>query len=279
LSLWTFVQCVLKAMNSTFCISWPAYKLMNYVHNSGATMRFLNYGYMAQDKEDKEIFKRIESDLENEPKISHARIQLYERTLALCPWHPHNLKGKRFLEISCGHLGGLDWILKTHPELSSVQGLDKWPSNPNDPRVIVGDAQNIPLPDNSVDIILNVEASHIYDNEDKFWQQCRRVLRPGGYMVWTDFRATSYADRTFEMAEKAGLTMVTKIDVTRGVLEALEQQNMYTDEVAVFLKRHWWTRLVVPMWKGISLVPGTFWHRDFQAGRWVYLAACWQKKM
>ena len=79
------------------------------------------------------------------------------QTFSLCPDYPHALAGKDFYEVSCGHMGGLDWFAKAHPELASVRGLDFAPADVDDPRVVKGDAQDMPLEDACLDIIMNVE--------------------------------------------------------------------------------------------------------------------------
>jgi SAM-dependent methyltransferase len=80
------------------------------------------------------------------------------------------------------------------------------PPDPNDPRVVVGDAQNMPMPNECVDIIMNVEATHCYGDEGEFYQECMRILRPGGYLCWTDFRPIGwYEEKVFRLSAKAGL--------------------------------------------------------------------------
>ena len=51
-----------------------------------------------------------------------------------------------------------------------------------------GDAQNLPFPDESFDAVINVEASHIYPNFERFLGEVARVLRPGGHFLYADFR-------------------------------------------------------------------------------------------
>lgn len=88
-------------------------------------------------------------------------------------------------------------------------------------RVIKGDAYALPLPDNSVDIVLNCEASHAYGDCKRFMrvrlrsvldkktfvlQEVLRVLRPGGYFCWADFRFTGFfTEWVYTEAHDAGL--------------------------------------------------------------------------
>src|SRR5437016_10678551 len=43
-----------------------------------------------------------------------------------------------------------------------------------------GDAENLPLSDASVDVVVNLESSHCYGSMDRFLSEVYRVLRPGG---------------------------------------------------------------------------------------------------
>merc|ERR1719460_1375102 len=48
---------------------------------------------------------------------------------------------------------------------------------------VQGDAENLPFPDASFDIVVNVESSHTYPHFDRFVAEVRRVLRPNGRFV------------------------------------------------------------------------------------------------
>lgn len=59
-------------------------------------------------------------------------------------------------------------------------------------------SQALPLPDGSVDVILNIESACHYSNRSRFLVECARVLRPGGRLAATDLMAAdglSPADR------------------------------------------------------------------------------------
>ena len=53
-------------------------------------------------------------------------------------------------------------------------------------RFRVGDAERIPARDNSVDAVVNVEASFCYASLDRFLAEVTRVLRPGGRLHIAD---------------------------------------------------------------------------------------------
>ena len=60
-----------------------------------------------------------------------------------------------------------------------------------------GDAQDLPFPDESFDAVINVEASHIYPNFERFLGEVARVLRPGGHFLYP-ISATVTASPTWE---------------------------------------------------------------------------------
>src|SRR5262249_39999190 len=137
---------------------------------------FFNFGY----EEDPPMgLPLAESDEPNRLSIQH-----YHHTASQI-----DLSGKDVLEVSCGHGGGASYLVRTfHP--ASYTGLDF-----NDPgiafckkthnlpglRFVHGDAENLPFPDESFDVVINVEASHIYNDFRRFLGQVTRVLRPGGH--------------------------------------------------------------------------------------------------
>ena len=51
-----------------------------------------------------------------------------------------------------------------------------------------GNAEDLPFPDNSFDAVVNVEASHAYPTLSKFLSEVARVLKPGGNLLYADFR-------------------------------------------------------------------------------------------
>ena len=148
-----------------------------------ADVVFLNYGY----EEDPPLGLPLAED--DEP--NRLGIQLYRHVADRGP-----LAGKDILEVSCGHGGGASYLVRTFKPGSytaldynaegiafcrrrhRLAGLD----------FVTGDAQNLPFPDGSFDVVLNVEASHGYPDFEKFLREVVRVLRPGGHFRYADLR-------------------------------------------------------------------------------------------
>jgi ubiquinone/menaquinone biosynthesis C-methylase UbiE len=55
-------------------------------------------------------------------------------------------------------------------------------------KFLQGNAQAIPFENETLDVVLNVESSHRYDQFSIFLAEVYRVLKKGGYLLLTDFR-------------------------------------------------------------------------------------------
>ena len=95
----------------------------------------------------------------------------------------------RLLEVSCGRGGGLSALLSQAPEIEAT-GLDVAQSAVDFCRksygeseklhFVQGSALELPFPDASFDIVLNVEASNDYGDRPRFFREAARVLKPDG---------------------------------------------------------------------------------------------------
>ena len=89
----------------------------------------------------------------------------------------------------------------------------------------VGNAEDLPLKDNSKDIIYNVESSHCYGNVEAFVKEVYRSLKAGGNFCWTDFRDKESMEKLHEIFLKTGFEIVSKKEITKEVLDALDDIN------------------------------------------------------
>ena len=89
-----------------------------------------------------------------------------------------------------------------------------------------GDAQKLSfLKDNSFDAILNVESSHRYSNMDIFLNEVHRLLRPGGYFLFTDFRWDWEKPELKQQLADSGLRILKEDMITNHVVDALEADD------------------------------------------------------
>jgi SAM-dependent methyltransferase len=222
---------------------------------------FLNWGY----EEDPPMGLPLDAEDEG----NRYCIQNYHRVATQT-----DLRGKKVLEVSCGHGGGGAYLVKTlHP--ASYTGLDFNPDGIafarqryNHPGLefVHGDAQNLPFPDESFDAVINVEASHAYPHFDRFLSEMARVLRPGGHFLYVDFRGFLEYDAWDEALAGMPLRMEAKRDISQEVLRGLDHNSArYLDlvgrHVPLFLR---------PFGRLFTGAPGTLMYKELQRGRLSY---------
>jgi SAM-dependent methyltransferase len=153
-------------------------------------------------------------------------LRLYEHTLRGTP-----VEGADVLEVSCGRGGGASFVMRAFRPRRMV-GLDlsdenvrlarSRTSHPN-LEFVVGNAENLGLPDASFDVVINIEASHLYDDRTRFFAEVVRVLRPGGVFCYTD-GCWADDDCTEDLLD-AGLELLERTEITANVLRALRRDN------------------------------------------------------
>src|SRR5687768_1257188 len=92
-------------------------------------------------------------------------------------------------------------------------------------RFIQGSAESIPLPDNSIDVVLNVESCHAYGSVDKFLSEVKRVLKPGGYLLLVDFRDVKNMDLLRHQLHNSGMKVLSEEDIAPNVVKAMEAED------------------------------------------------------
>lgn len=230
---------------------------------------FMNYGYVGGGSD---------AALSHEDEPNRHFIQMYAHALGLAG----SVAGCDVLEVGCGRGGGSDWIARTQGvrsmtgvELSGkAAALCERLHDAPLLRFRQGDAERLPFPDATFDVVLNVESCHHYPSLPTFLGEVERVLRPGGA-----FCVATYWDRAgrarFERAlEDAPLEVVRQADITPRVMDALRATNAMK---ATLIRRHvpWWLR---PLLNHFTAVEGSNVYRGFMDGRITYLAALLRKR-
>ncbi|CAF1555955.1 unnamed protein product, partial [Adineta steineri] len=89
--------------------------------------------------------------------------------------------------------------------------------------------KHLPFENESLDIVVCVEATHVYSGPiavKRFANEVARVLRPNGYFLWTDLFHIDGLDTSIDYLTANGeLIVEEKIDITRNVLHALDIQS------------------------------------------------------
>jgi ubiquinone/menaquinone biosynthesis C-methylase UbiE len=196
-------------------------------------------------------------------------IQLYHRTATQA-----DLSGKQVLEVSSGHGGGAAYLVRTL-QPASYTGLDFNPDGvafANKRHTlpgldfVQGNAENLPLPDESFDAVISVEASHAYPHPDRFFREVARVLRPGGHFLYSDFRGFLEYDAWDAALAGMPMRMVSKREINTEVLRGMDNNSQrYLDLVGRYVPA-----FLQSFGRLFSGAPGTLMYRELQRGRLSY---------
>jgi SAM-dependent methyltransferase len=217
---------------------------------------FMNYG-----------FAPLSAELAGSAEPEKYCLQLYRHLLGDAA-----LRGKKVVEVSCGRGGGAAHVAATY-QPASYLGIDISERNLAlatqrfagiaNLAFQAGNAEALPLPDASCDALLNVEASHLYDNPARFFAEARRVLNRGGTFFHVDL---AWKDKDPPgMIAAAGFKIASVEDITNNVVQALELDSVRREAIVMSFPEG--MRNDFRDWSGV---------KDFRAynrlttGEWVY---------
>jgi len=180
---------------------------------------FMNYGY-----EQEEGTAALTLDPDDE--ADRLCVQLYEQVVANVA-----LQGRDAVEVGSGRGGGASYLARTHRP-ARYTGVDfsanavalcrSTHASVTNLTFVTGDAEHLPLPDASCDVVINVESSHCYGDVEQFFAEVARVLRPSGHFAYADFRAAADMDKlAATLATMPGCSVLEHVDITDRVLAAL----------------------------------------------------------
>ena len=143
------------------------------------------------------------------------------------------LAGKDVLEVGSGRGGGAAYLKQTFRPRKLV-GIDISEAAVRFCRdvhpmeglsFVVGDAESIPLANNSFDVVLNVESSHCYASVEAFLYGVYRVLRPGGHFLITDLRWNQGREFMLAQLAEVGFQIDGWQNVSRNVFASLQDES------------------------------------------------------
>jgi len=177
----------------------------------------MNYGFVSE--------KMI--NLKNEDEKDRYSLQLYEHIVTS---KNLDLEGKDILEIGSGRGGGASYIAR-YMKPKTMTGIDLCKSavefckknyHVENLKFLTGDAMSLDFKDSSFDIVINVESSHRYPYMNKFLSEVRRILRPGGILMFTDFRYKKFIKLMQSQLHVSGMKVLYEENITENILKALE---------------------------------------------------------
>lgn len=183
-------------------------------HNYSEKNIFLNYGY----HDDTHL------SLHEQDEPNRLFIQLYHRTVQNL-----DLQNKDIVEVGSGQGAGGIFLSEYHNP-RSYRGIDlskkaiafcqRHNQNPHI-EWKQGSADQLPIPNESADVVINIESSHLYPSMDRFIGEVRRILRPHGYMAFADLRPHSQVGALEKCFRDSGFRIITRSDITPQVLASL----------------------------------------------------------
>jgi ubiquinone/menaquinone biosynthesis C-methylase UbiE len=230
-------------------------------------VHFMNYGYSHPDEK---------HDLPESEEKNRYSIQLYKHLIDYV-----DITKKDIVEVGSGRGGGLAYIAKNY-DAKSISGidLDKGAvafSNSHykfgNLSFITGDAQNLPLPDDSFDVLLNVESSHRYPQMDRFLNEVTRVLRKGGHFLFTDFLFDYEWDGIEELFRKYSFKLLRSQDITPRVIKALEMNDPQNRAIVEKLAPKFLQKVML----NFAGVIDSETYNNFRNRRYVYRSYVFQK--
>ena len=87
---------------------------------------------------------------------------------------------------------------------------------------VLGDAEHLPLADGVADVVLNLESSHYYPDIPRFLGEVRRVLAPGGELLWSDLLPVEDFEQGRETLDTLGFEPLRDQDISDNVLLSCE---------------------------------------------------------
>ena len=237
------------------------YALQTRLLSDDSEMPFIDWGY----EEDPPM--GIPLSAEDEP--NRYCIQLYHSTAS-----QYDISGKKVLEVSCGHGGGASYLVRTMRP-GSYTGLDL-----NGPGIemcrrrhplpgldfVCGDAQQMPLADASYDVVISVEAGHLYPDFRSFLREVERVLRPGGHFLYADERARRDVPEWDAALAQFPLRLISSRVINDDVVRGMDGSSV---PIAALIDEK-----VPKLFRGaareFACLPGSRMYRSMQSGETAY---------
>jgi len=142
-----------------------------------------------------------------------------------------SIDGRRVLDIGCGR-GGTVHVLSTFFKPASVTGLDlsteaiafcRRVHKETNVYFQEGDAEALPFPPETVDLVTNVESSHSYPNIYRFFDGVYSVLAHGGRFLYTDVHAVEKHVEYATYLKSLGFVVESDRDITANVLLSCDE--------------------------------------------------------
>ena len=226
---------------------------------------YMNYGYSSLDANGTELV------LDEGEQVNRYSIQLYQHVAGAI-----DLREKKVVEIGSGRGGGASYITR-YLQPRSMVGIDickravEFCNNYysiDGLSFAKGDAENLPLGDSTVDVVVNLESSHCYGSMTRFLSEVHRVLCPNGYFLFSDHRDLDKIGLLREQLGNSGLKLIAQNDITLNVVKALELDNDRKQKLIA----HKCPKILKGEAEEFAAIKGTRTYESFKTGYSRYLS-------
>ncbi len=151
--------------------------------------------------------------------------------------------GSSLLDIGCGTGMLLQKVIDSQPRMSAA-GVDLSPAMihlarqrlPSRVTLVTGDAEQLPFGNHSFDAVVSSNSFHFFPSPEASLGEIRRVLRPRGRLVVTDwcddFAACRVCDRILRLFNRDHLRIYGS-DACRGLLESTGYRPLQIDRYRI----------------------------------------------
>ena len=182
----------------------------------------LNYGY-----HEEEPMERL--GLNKEDEENRYGIQLYNHVAARIP-----LDRKDIVEVGSGRGGGASFLARhygprTYRAIDISPKLIEFCNRYYDIKGLsfhYGNAENLPVGNQSCDVVVNVESARCYRSIRTFFSEVNRILRPGGYFMFADMISPDHLPEILKLLKSGGFEIHDQQDITSNVVMALDQDSL-----------------------------------------------------
>lgn len=247
-----------------------------------------NFGYYANDQEHRFAAQNANPRLPQEPLVPVQEKYGQSMYHFMITDGINDIQNKSLLEISSGTGKGAAYIAQQFNPFKyvgmdlnqiRVQSSQQYWGHLDNLEFTVGDAMHIPFPNNSFNIVLNVESSFHYESFEQFISEVFRVLEPGGTFLWT--APLLHRDDTATVKNhqftRAGFKILKKQYITQNVLAARDRvaKEASTTELNIYCKDLYYIfsgtcSPAESLWQFTAL-PGSIWYNLMSSGQAPYL--------
>jgi ubiquinone/menaquinone biosynthesis C-methylase UbiE len=227
----------------------------------------MNYGYAELDASAQPL------RLDNADEKERYCLQLYDQVAGAAP-----LKDLEVLEVGCGRGGGASYMMRYLKPMSltaidfSRRNINMCQRRYSLPGLTfqMGDAEALQFKPESFDAVVNVESSHCYSNEERFFSEAFRVLRCGGHFLFADFRPAEQVALMEDRLRNVGFAFIEKKVINPNVAQALALDHERRLEVLSTYKEPIFQRYFSDSSKTFSGNKDTPIYDDIKANRLTY---------